>query len=32
MLTALRKERPGLVDGFTRVCEGGGVGLYRRLQ
>ena len=30
LLTALRRERPSLVDGFARVCEGGGVALYRR--
>jgi hypothetical protein len=30
MLTALRREHPEFVDGFERVCEGGGVALYRR--
>jgi hypothetical protein len=30
MLTALRKDRPSFLDGFTRVCEGGGVALYER--
>jgi len=30
VLTALRREKPAFVDGFTRVCEGGGVALYRR--
>lgn len=30
LLTAQRRERPSLVDGFARVCEGGGVALYRR--
>jgi hypothetical protein len=30
MLTALRKQDPMFVDGFERVCAGGGVALYRR--
>ena len=32
MLTAMRRANPALVNGFTRVCEGGGVALYRRTQ
>lgn len=30
MLTARRRVWPSFVDGFDRVCEGGGVALYRR--
>jgi hypothetical protein len=30
MLTALRTQDPAFVDGFDRVCSGGGVALYRR--
>lgn len=30
VLTIERKRSPDLVLGFTRVCEGGGVALYRR--
>ncbi|MCL4811569.1 MAG: hypothetical protein KJ061_03740 [Vicinamibacteraceae bacterium] len=30
LLTQLRRRSPELVDGFDRVCEGGGVALYRR--
>ena len=28
-LTRRRQQFPELVDGFARVCEGGGVALYR---
>lgn len=31
MLTARRRAWPSFVDGFDRVCEGGGVALYRRV-
>jgi hypothetical protein len=30
MLTARRRASPAFVEGFDRVCEGGGVALYRR--
>jgi hypothetical protein len=30
MLTAMRKQDPRFVEGFDRVCAGGGVALYRR--
>ena len=31
MLAATRAREPAaLLDGFSRVCEGGGVALYRR--
>ena len=30
MLAATARENPRLLDGFSRVCEGGGVALYRR--
>ena len=30
-LTRRRQQFPELVDGFARVCEGGGVALYRRI-
>jgi hypothetical protein len=30
MLTALRTQDPSFVEGFERVCAGGGVALYRR--
>ncbi|MGE3511309.1 MAG: hypothetical protein AB7N65_20760 [Vicinamibacterales bacterium] len=29
-LAALARERPAFLEGFSRVCEGGGVALYRR--
>ena len=32
MLTAMRKRDARFVDGFDRVCSGGGVALYRRRQ
>jgi hypothetical protein len=31
MLAHLAREHPSLLDGFSRVCEGAGVVLYRRL-
>jgi hypothetical protein len=30
MLATLARGNPGLLEGFTRICEGGGVALYRR--
>ena len=30
MLAGIARERPAFLDGFTRVCEGGGLALYRR--
>jgi hypothetical protein len=30
VLTQRRHRFPGLVDGFVRTCEGGGVALYRQ--
>jgi hypothetical protein len=30
LLTGIRGRRPAFVAGFDRVCEGGGVALYRR--
>jgi hypothetical protein len=30
MLAAIVRERPSFLDGYTRVCEGAGVVLYRR--
>ena len=32
MLAALRREHPAFIDGFDRVCGGGGVTLYRRRE
>jgi hypothetical protein len=32
MLTARRRASPSFVDGFERVCEAGGVALYRRVE
>jgi hypothetical protein len=31
MLAHLTRERPAFLDGYTRLCEGAGVSLYRRL-
>ena len=31
MLAAIVHDRPAFLEGFTRVCEGGGVVLYRRM-
>ena len=31
-LATLARENPRWLDGFSRVCEGGGVALYRRLK
>jgi hypothetical protein len=30
MLAKTARENPGFLDGFSRVCEGAGVALYRR--
>ena len=30
MLARMARENPGFLDGFSRVCEGAGVALYRR--
>jgi hypothetical protein len=30
MLAAIARENPGFLEGFSRVCEGAGVALYRR--
>ncbi len=30
MLAALARERPGFLEGYSRVCEGAGLALYRR--
>jgi hypothetical protein len=30
MLAAIARSRPAFLDGFTRVCEGAGLALYRR--
>jgi hypothetical protein len=30
MLAQRQRDRPGFLAGFDRVCEGGGVALYRR--
>jgi len=30
VLASIARENPRLLDGFSRVCEGGGVALYRR--
>jgi hypothetical protein len=30
MLAVRARENPAFLDGFSRVCEGGGVALYRR--
>jgi hypothetical protein len=30
ILAEIARENPRLLDGFSRVCEGGGVALYRR--
>jgi hypothetical protein len=32
MLARIARERPHWLDGFTRVCEGAGLALYRRDQ
>jgi hypothetical protein len=32
VLAALAREKPGWLEGFARVCDGGGVTLYRRVQ
>jgi hypothetical protein len=30
MLAARRRDQPDFLAGFDRVCEGGGVALYKR--
>ena len=30
MLAAIAREHPAFLDGFSRVCEGAGLALYRR--
>lgn len=32
MLAQLARGTPGFLDGYTRMCEGGGVALYKRAQ
>ena len=30
MLATIARERPAFLDGYSRVCEGAGLALYRR--
>jgi hypothetical protein len=30
MLAQIARRQPAFLDGFTRVCEGAGLALYRR--